>query len=294
MSYLQSRRIESGASEWPTGWNDLPDPPAAVRVTGTPEYLLRPAMAVVGTRAATPRGQAIARRLGRELAARGWVVVSGLALGVDGEAHRGALDVEGTTVAIMATSLDRTYPPAHRDLRRRIEAAGCCVTEAVEGHETLGRWMFPRRNRLIAAMTVGTIVVEAPRRSGALITAGLAADLGRTVWAVPGPIDQPTSEGCHDLIKQGALVCTGVADIDAAVAPPRVGSAASSTRQPAAGSAADWIWRRLDLDGVSVEDLRARWPGNDAMWSEGLLALELGGLIRRLPGGRLAPKVWLA
>jgi DNA processing protein len=285
-------RIGPADSRWPEGWNHLEQPPASILVTGRADVLRRPLLAVVGTRRATPRGLAVARRLGRDLAARGWVVVSGLALGIDGEAHRGALDASGATVAVMATAPDRTYPTAHRDLRRNLERDGCAVTETEPGSGPGGRWMFPRRNRLIAAMADGVVVVEAPLRSGALTTARLACDLGRPVWAVPGPVDSPVSEGCHLLLRDGASVCTGAGDIDQMLPPP---TPASDTLPPLPlpNTAARWILDRLDLDGVPHEELRRRWPGTEAVWSEGLLALELAGLIRRLPGGRLAPRVWL-
>ncbi|HOX26286.1 MAG TPA: DNA-processing protein DprA [Candidatus Krumholzibacteria bacterium] len=285
-------RLDAGDAAWPAGWRDLDDAPDAVLVTGRPEVLAQPALAIVGTRRATPRGLAVARRLAGELAAGGWTIASGLALGIDGEAHRGALETGGTTVAVMATGPDRTYPTQHRQLRERIEQAGCAVTETPAGGGAGGRWLFPRRNRLIAALASGVIVVEAPRQSGALVTAHLAADLGRTVWAVPGPVDAPESEGCHDLLRDGALLCAGAADI-APVLPPPLGVAALPPRAvPVAGSAARWILDRLDLDGVDQADLLDRWPGTAAMWHEGLLALELAGLIRRLPGGRLAPRIW--
>lgn len=284
--------VRPGEACWPGGWDDLCDPPPRVLVTGEAAALTRPALAIVGTRGATPRGLAVARRLAGEAAARGWVVVSGLALGIDGEAHRGALDAGGQTIAVMGTGPDRTYPTAHRRLRRRLEASGCSVTETAPGGGAGGRWLFPRRNRLIAALARGVVVVEAPARSGALGTAQLAIDLDRPVWAVPGPVDAPTSAGCHALLREGAALCAEAADLDAVLAPPAGPAAWSGPPRPAPGSAARWILDRLDLDGVPAEELRARWPGTAAMFGEGLLALEVGGLIRRLPGGRLAPRLW--
>jgi len=281
------------AAVWPAGWRDLDDPPREVLVTGQPDVLSRPMLAIVGTRQATARGLAVARRLACDLAGAGWGIASGLAVGIDGEAHRGALDAGGVTVAIMGTGPDRTYPTQHRSLRTRIEASGCCVTETTPGGGAGGRWLFPRRNRLIAALAAGVIVVEAPRQSGALVTARQAADLGRTGWAVPGPVDSPASEGCHDLLRDGALLCAGSADIAPVLRPPR-GAAAlpPGPPLPLPGTSARWILDRLDLDGVDQAELVARWPGTTAMWHEGLLALELAGLIRRLPGGRLAPRLW--
>lgn len=292
MTARTRERLTPDHPHWPDGWRDLPDPPTAVEATGNPAVLSRPCVAIVGTRAATARGLAVARRLARDLSCQGWVVVSGLALGIDGEAHRGALDSAATTVAIMATAIARTYPTAHRRLRRAIEADGCVVAEPPPPGSG-GRWLFPRRNRLIAAMARGVIVVEAPLRSGALGTAQLALDLGRSVWAVPGPVDREESRGCHQLLRDGASLCETAADIARELPPPQAGVAARRP-DPAPGSAARWILDRLDLDGTGLEELRCRWSGTDAMWHEGLLALELAGLIRRLPGGRLAPRIWLA
>lgn len=287
------RRLYPGDDCWPAGWRNLADPPASLLASGQVRVLTGACLAIVGTRSATPRGLAVARRLGSDLARRGWIVVSGLALGIDGEAHEGALDVDGRTVAVMATGPERTYPAQHRDLRKRLEVRGCCVTETEPGGSGGGRWLFPRRNRLIAGMAAGLVVIEAPRRSGALLTAGFAADLGRPVWAVPGPVDSPLSEGCHDLLREGAYLCTAAADIDPILPPPNgQACAAVSAPTPLPGSAARWVLDRLDLDGIALEELRSRWPGSDAMWSEGLLALELAGLTRRLPGGRLAPRIW--
>lgn len=287
------RRLSRGTADWPAGWRDLRDEPGTVYVTGDPAALGVPALALVGTRGCTARGLAVTRRLAGELAGRGWVIVSGLAQGIDAEAHRAALDAGGRTVAVMGTGPERTYPGEHRSLRARLEKSGCCVTEIAPGFGGGGRWCFPRRNRLIAALAAGVIVIEAPRRSGALLTARQASDLGRPVWAVPGPVDAQQSVGCHELLREGALVCTGCGDVDPVLAPPAGTSAAvCGPPLPVAGSAARWILDRLELEGTDAEELLANWPGTAAMWAEGLLALELAGLIRRLSGGRLAPRIW--
>jgi DNA processing protein len=226
------------------------------------------------------------------LAANGWVIVSGLALGIDGEAHRGALAVQGRSVGVMATGIDRMYPRAHRGLRGKLEVEGCSVTEYCLGTPPL-KHHFPQRNRLIAGLAKGVIVVEAPRKSGAMITAMLALDYNREVFAVPGPVDLDTSRGCHHLLREGAHLLESVDDVTRVLGrPDPLLEMKVVIPEPIPSSAARWIMDRLDLEGVSRDRLRERWPGAEDSWQEGLLALELAGLIRRLPGGRLARRIW--
>ncbi|MBE0566329.1 MAG: DNA-protecting protein DprA [Krumholzibacteria bacterium] len=280
---------------WPDLLEQLPDPPALLHVGGRADVLGPWCLAIVGTRRASPRGLAVARTLGAQLAARGWTVVSGLALGIDGAAHRGALDAGGPTVAVMATGPDQTYPAAHRLLRGEIEAAGCTLTECAPGAPPV-RYAFPRRNRLIAGLCRGVIVVEAPEPSGALLTAQLAIDHDREVFAVPGPVDLETSRGCHRLLREGAHLLEDAADVERVLGRPATPldglGGGSGPPQPVPGSSARWILDRVDLEGTPRDRLRARWPGTEAAWGEGLLALELAGLIRRLPGGCLARTIW--
>jgi DNA processing protein len=280
-------------------WRHIEKPPKLVTVAGNSEHLPRRALAIVGTRQATPRGLAIAERLAADLVQAGWVIVSGLAYGIDSAAHRGALAAGGHTVAVMATGCDRTYPAGHRQLRRQIEQQGCVVTEEADG--TLPqKYLFPKRNRLIAGLVEGLVVVEAPRHSGALLTARWALDFGREVMAVPGPIDQVQSRGCHQLLKEGAALVESVADIHqllAAPAPLAAGATAAALPELEAilvqlGRNARWIWDRLDLGDQPLASLQQGWRGSVAEWSTGLLALEMAGLIRRLPGGRLARRIW--
>lgn len=274
----------------------MADPPASIQVTGSPDLLNQPLLGIVGTRRATVRGLAFARALSSALAVRGWTIVSGLARGIDAAAHRGALDVGGHTVAVMATGIDRTYPREHEDLRVQIEDQGCCLTECAPG--TVPRpFQFPRRNRLIAGLVRGLVVVEAPAKSGALGTAYLALDYNREVFAVPGPVDLLTSRGCHQLLREGAHLTASAEDIHAVLAPPETEPHQPRDRPcgralPDPRSAAGWIFSRLDFEGVRREELRSRWPGTDEAWAEGMLALELADLIQRLPGGGLARKIW--
>jgi len=285
---------------WPQLWRQINDPPLQIHVRGRVEILNAPAIAMVGTRRATNRGLAVARALAAELAAHGWVIVSGLALGIDGEAHRGALSVQGRSVGVMATGSDRMFPPAHRNLRARLEKDGCTLTEFSRGTPPL-KYHFPRRNRLIAGLSRAVIVVEAPVKSGAMLTAMLAVDYDREVFAVPGPVDLDTSRGCHHLLREGAHLLENVTDVERVLGRPEtesglevapVANPSGELPDPVPGSAARWIMDRLDLEGVSRDRLRERWPGTESSWQEGLLALELAGLIRRLPGGRLARRIW--
>lgn len=279
---------------WPAAWRTLPDPPPAVTVRGRADCLNTPCLAIVGTRKATPRGLAVARSLAANLVRHGWTIVSGLALGVDAAAHRGALDAGGRSIGVMATGIDETYPAAHRRLRSRLEKLGCCLTEFSDGTRPLP-FHFPRRNRLIAGLAKAVIVVEAPIKSGAMLTAYLALDYEREVFAVPGPVDLETSRGCHHLLKEGAHLLETCDDVHRVLKPPVRSDnvdVGDETGLPRSGSAARWIFDRLDLEGVSRDRLRARWMGTEQIWVEGLLALELAGLIKRLPGGRLARTIW--
>jgi DNA processing protein len=189
-----------------------PPPGLFVRGAGGPEALRRPTVAVVGARACSPYGAQVARMLGRELAATGLVVVSGLARGVDGDAHRGALEAGGTTVAVLGCGIDRDYPAAHADLASKIRATGLAVSEYAPAVEP-APWRFPARNRIIAGLSAVTIVVEARERSGALITADLALEEGREVFAVPGEITSALSSGTNDLLRLGATPLLSAADV---------------------------------------------------------------------------------
>jgi len=190
------------------------DPPAGLFLRGgsAPEILSRPAVAVVGARACSGYGASVARSVGRDLAAAGLVVVSGLARGVDAEAHRGALEGAGATVAVLGCGIDRDYPAAHAELARRVADAGLIVSEYAPGVEP-APWRFPARNRIVAGLCASTVVVEARERSGALITADLALEEGREVFAVPGEITSALSTGTNTLLKLGAAPLTSAADV---------------------------------------------------------------------------------
>ena len=190
------------------------DPPKRLYLRGAhgPEVLSRPAVAIVGARACSPYGAQVARMLGRQLAAAGVVVVSGLARGVDGAAHRGALESDGQTVAVLGCGIDRDYPAAHAQLAREIAERSLIVSEYEAGVEP-APFRFPARNRIIAGLCAATIVVEARDRSGALITADFALEEGREVFAVPGEITSPLSAGANALLRLGATPLTCAADV---------------------------------------------------------------------------------
>jgi DNA processing protein len=205
-----------GRSEpgFPSLLRELHDPPPGLFLRGGAEIelLSLPAVAIVGARACSSYGGQVARMLGRELAAAGLVIVSGLARGVDGEAHRGALEAGGATVGVLGCGVDRDYPAAHASLARGICEHGLVVSEYAPGVEP-GPWRFPARNRIIAGLTVASVIVEARERSGALITADFALEAGREVFAVPGEITSSLSAGTNALLRLGATPLTRVSDV---------------------------------------------------------------------------------
>ena len=202
------------AREFPSLLRSIHDPPPGLFMRGATdvELLRRPAVGVVGARSCSPYGAQVARMLGRELAAAGLVVVSGLARGIDGEAHRGALEAGGATVGVLGCGVDRDYPAAHRELAERVCESGLVVSEYPPGVEP-APWRFPARNRIIAGLSGATVVVEARERSGALITADLALEEGREVFAVPGEITSALSAGTNDLLRLGATPLTTSKDV---------------------------------------------------------------------------------
>jgi DNA processing protein len=212
MTIRSLRRSERG---YPALLRHIPDPPTRLWIRGDAELALldRPALAIVGARACSGYGRSVARLLATEAAAAGAVVVSGMARGVDGEAHRGALAVQGTTIAVLGCGVDRDYPAAHAELARAIVAGGGLMVSEYEPGVEPAPWRFPARNRIIAGLTRATVVVEARERSGALITADFALEDGREVLAVPGEITSALSDGTNALLRLGATPATSVADV---------------------------------------------------------------------------------
>lgn len=268
---------------YPVRLLDLTDPPPLLYIKGDPAALARPALAIVGAREATAQGKADAEAFGRSFSQAGQTVVSGLALGVDASAHEGGLAGEGGTVAVIGTGADRVYPARHLNLAHRIAEHGAIVSEFPLGMQGF-RDNFPRRNRLIAALARGVLVVEAAARSGSLITARLAADLGREVFAIPGSIHAPLSRGCHFLIRQGAKLVESPEDVmeefGLSIQPAKVtNSAPTRSRAPD-----DPLLAMLTHDPVTLDTLCERSGLAPETLATRLLELELEGRAERLPG----------
>jgi DNA processing protein len=257
------------------------DPPPGLFLRGEadPSLLSRPAVAVVGARACSAYGSAVARMLGRELAAAGLVVVSGLARGVDAEAHRGALEAGGLTVAVLGCGVDRDYPASHRELARRIAEAGLIVSEYAPGVEP-APWRFPARNRIIAGLARATVVAEAREASGALITADLALEEGREIFAVPGEITSALSAGSNALLRLGATPLTSATDVLEALGVEPAPPAAAAEL----GEEAERLLGRI-RDGPCSADELARTAGLSAGRVGVLLSeLELAGAAQESAG----------
>ena len=272
-------------AEYPQALLQIPDPPTLLYVRGRLELLNRRALAVVGSRSPTPQGDQNAERFGRALSESGLTIVSGLALGIDAAAHRGALAGSKDTIAFIGTGIDRIYPARNHELALSIGTEGAIVSEFPLATPVMAS-NFPRRNRLISGLSLGVLVVEAATESGSLITARLANEQGREVFSIPGSIHSPQSRGCHQLIKQGAKLVETAQDIleelNGAMAQP---IAPLSTNSPVSVEEAALI-DALGFDPCSLDELAARCQQSAEALIAQLLLLELGGKIASLPGGR--------
>ncbi|HUV99816.1 MAG TPA: DNA-processing protein DprA [Gallionella sp.] len=267
-------------SDYPQALLNIPDPPLLLYVKGRLDLLNRSALAIVGSRSATPQGMHNAEAFAKSLSDAGLCIISGLAHGIDASAHRGALRGPGGSIAIVGTGLDKVYPAANRDLAHALAQQGTLVSEFPLGTPPLAA-NFPRRNRLISGMSLGCLVVEASLQSGSLITARLALEQGREVFAIPGSIHAPQSKGCHALLKQGAKLVETAQDIL-----EELGGQLVVTAQPASsGGSAPALLDRLGYDPVDVDTLCERSGLTIAELSAMLLTLELEGRISALPGG---------
>lgn len=268
---------------YPQALLTTPDPPTLLYAKGNLALLNRPAFAIVGSRNATKQGEANAEAFAAALAGAGLTVVSGLAAGIDAAAHRGALKTAASTIAVIGTGIDRIYPARNEALAREIAAAGVVVSEFPLGMPPLAS-NFPRRNRLIAGMARGCLVVEAAQQSGSLITARLAAEAGREVFAIPGSIHSPQSKGCHALLKQGAKLVEAAQDILEELRWERLANPAALP--PVAEAETDPLLLALGRDPCDLDTLAERSGLSADILLARLLPLELDGRVAQLPGGR--------
>ena len=317
------RIVTLGDAHYPASLLALHDPPLMLYLLGDPDLVpgqlqnavlsstaaaasalqhgFANSIAIVGSRNTTPQGAANARQFAKAVGEAGLTVVSGMALGIDGAAHEGALDAVGSdtsrlaTIAVVGTGLDRVYPKSHLELARRIARRGLILSEYPIGTPPLEA-NFPKRNRIIAALSKGTLVVEAALKSGSLITARLAAEQGKEVFAIPGSIHSTQSRGCHALIKQGAKLVESAQDVleelhwntvppdsvDANVASHQADRIAASTLQP---DDSNGLLKALGFDPVGLDALQARTGLDTAHLQAQLMGLELDGHVVRLPGG---------
>lgn len=321
-----ARLLLLGEPAYPSRLAALEDAPPVLLARGRIELVQAPAVAIVGARNASTHGRLLAAQMARALSAAGLVVVSGLARGIDTAAHAGALDGPGSTVAVLASGVDRPYPEENAALLERIALAGCALGERPLGAEPQARH-FPRRNRIIAGLAIGLVVVEAAPRSGSLITARLAMEAGREVMAVPGSPLDPRHQGTNRLLREGAHLVESAADVLAVLRPgsgrspapagprpceihrtPRPIAAAGPPRAapefgPSGGPAApretaerealpvaERVWAGLGPEPVAIDDLVRECQVSAAVVQDAVLELELAGRIERHPGNRVARK----
>ena len=280
-----------------------PGAPLALYVKGDVKALSAPMVAIVGTRRATAYGRNVANRLAYDLCKGGWGVVSGLALGIDAEAHRGAVEAGGVTVGVLGSGLDRFYPEENRELAREIVTKGGAVVSEFPFGRPPDQETFPIRNHVVAALARGLVAVEAPARSGTLITTSIAADLGRTVMAVPGSVDSRMSAGCLQLIRDGAILVRNSDDVFEAMSEllPRTAQKESSAgRLPTAtASGCDpetpkysveeaMVMLHVDEDGISMDDLVREVKLPVERVNSTVLSLRIKGFVKFLPGNRIS------
>jgi DNA processing protein len=308
---LEGKIIALGDERYPELLRAIPDPPAVLYCDGQIEPRDRQAIAIVGARRATPYGLRVTEALARELSQFGFTIVSGMARGIDAAAHRAALEVGGRTIAVLGCGLDVVYPPEHVRLRAEIAESGAVVTEFLPGTPPHAG-NFPRRNRIISGLGLGVVVVEATEDSGSLITARLALDQGREVFAVPGPIDAPLSRGPHGLLKQGAKLVETVDDIVEELLPqmentltptlsPKGRGKNKNSSPPSRGRGMGegefsklsrlsteerLVFDQMTREPLHVDELTERSRLTAAGVAGILLGLELKDVVRQLPGQR--------
>jgi len=273
-----NRIVTVADAAYPQALLNTADPPLLLYVKGRVDLLNTPALAIVGSRNATVQGLRDAEAFAQSAAECGLCVVSGLAQGIDAAAHRGALRGKGRTIAVVGTGLDKVYPASNRELARQLAQDGCIISEFALGTPPLPA-NFPRRNRIISGLSLGCLVVEAGLQSGSLITARMALEQGREVFAIPGSIHSPQAKGCHSLIKQGAKLVERAQDILEELGYLfKAGAAAAAPDHP--------LFQHLGFDPVDAETLAQRSGLTIAELSAILLQLELDGAVAPMPGGR--------
>jgi DNA processing protein len=295
-----------GEPDYPALLQQIPGPPAVLWVRGDPSALWQPQIALVGSRNPTPGGREHASEFASTLVREGWTITSGLAAGIDVTAHVGALDAGGLTVAVLGTGPDQVYPARHAAVAEAIAASGALVTELPPGSPPR-KQHFPSRNRIIAGLSLGVLVIEAALNSGSLITARLAAEQGREVFALPGSLHNPMVKGCHRLIKQGARLAESTKDVTEALAPmagelarvlkrrltledepgERPGVVAPEDEELLRDEDYARLWSELGHDPQTQEQLDRRLGLGPRALSSMLLMLELRGLVQTLDGGRV-------
>ena len=299
---------------YPEMLRTAPGRPLALYVKGDVAALSKPAVAIVGTRRVTPYGADQAAKFAHDLAANGWMILSGLALGVDAEAHRAALDAGGVTVGVLGSGLDQFYPPENRELAREMVRKGGAVVSEFPFGRTPDTQTFPQRNHVVAALAKGVLAIEAPPKSGTLITTGIAADLGRTVMAVPGRVDSRSSAGCLALIRDGARLVRHARDVEEELCgflpgleQPLAKKAGAKTKKadavrneasaPAVRAACPpppfsleeaLVMKHVDAEGVSMDRLVQLTKLPAAKVNALCMALRLKGRVRFFPGNRVA------
>ena len=282
---------------YPEMLRNAPGRPLALYVKGDVKALSKPAIAMIGTRRATPYGLDQAYRFARDLAEDGWMILSGLALGIDAESHKGALAAGGITVGVIGSGLDRFYPEENRELAREIVKSGGAVVSEFPFGRAPDAQTFPQRNHIVAALAKGVVAVEAPVKSGTLITTGIAADLGRTVMAVPGRVDSRASFGALGLIRDGARLVRDARDVESEMgelfAPPARAAKTRAAKKsagdgPKFGVEEALVMKYVDAEGVSVDEIIRRTGLPAGRVNAICMTLRLKERLRFFPGNRVA------
>lgn len=285
--------------EYPKRLLDSPGHPIVLYVKGDPAVLAKPSLAMVGTRRATNYGRDIAGRMAFDLASAGWAVISGLALGIDAASHQGALDAKGITIGVLGSGLDRFYPEENRELAREIVKNGGAVISQFPFGRSADTTTFPIRNHVVAALATALIAVECPLKSGTLITAGIAADLGREVMAVPGRTTDRMSAGTNGLIRDGATLVRNADDVLEIVSVYGVGAKTPDGKESGQGSGRDpekppftveeaLVMTELTEDGITIDEIVRQTKLSVTKVNSVAMELRLKGFARFLPGNRIS------